>query len=589
MVVDARDPDDIDEAPLGLVADAYLAEGGAAAQSARVVAEEWAMSLKVKPTAVESERLILATIMRDNRQLDAAIDEGLVAEEYAHAPHAIIFRAMFSLRKSGAVIDEVTVRAWLDAHSQLTTAGRDLGVVSDAARSVHVVNAATHVRMVREKAALRFVTEQCTNIVSAVAMQKHDPGDIILSAESDLARLRTRLLPKSTDPVALAIANAKQEIASLHGPRRERTRLLGKKASDLMARPRMGVDWLVRGVLARKAVTTIAAMSKGTKTWVGTELMIALSTATPLFGQFPVPEAGASLAIYVEDGESNLQSRMQSLARGRRMDPKEATALISYEERVTIDILDDDDFALIVASARAIPNLKLLYLDPLRDIHEGEENSSDDMSRVMHRLQVLRNILGCNVIAPHHMGRPSKEKAGQRLSDRMRGSTAIHGALDGGIYIETKNDVRAPESRRWETLVDVDLRDGSPTVGMFSLSLDVKLVDGSADIAGWAFYDDADYFTSKKSGVAKDKPLDEQEVLRRRLVDSLRLAYRNAQAKGTDASCGADSLALFCKSSNATVKRRLEELVKANVIGRAGRGWVYIPQNDEPDEEDDDT
>jgi 5S rRNA maturation endonuclease (ribonuclease M5) len=346
------------------------------------------------------------------------------------------------------------------------------------------------------------------------------------------------------------IANAKRDIQAQTGPTKRWKRLINKNAADLAKRPRAAVDWLVQGLLTRNSVGIIGAESKGAKTWVGAEIMIGVATGTPIFGVFEVPRRGWSLALFIEDGENNLHSRLSSLVQGRRMKPEDALSRIVYESRMSIDLMSDDDLAGIIASARAMPEMPtIIYIDPFRDAHTGKENDSDDMSKVMHRLRMLRNITGATIIVPHHMGRPSKDRAGQRLAHRLRGSTAIHGAVDCGIYMELKDSTRSKTNATWSNLVDVELRDGAGA-GMFGLQLDVQIERGAAATAGWAHYEDP-----RAMGAGEDDTSTAAKVLRALEANGGPMSTEEVAAAAGVARKTAGTHLLAAEAKNAVVRR----------------------------------
>lgn len=70
----------------------------------------------------------------------------------------------------------------------------------------------------------------------------------------------------------------------------------------------------------------------------------------------------------------------------------------------------------------------ILFIEPLRKLHRGEENSATEMETVLDQLTALAAEFQCGVLVSHH-----ERKGGQDDDDLMstaRGSTAIEGAVD---------------------------------------------------------------------------------------------------------------------------------------------------------------
>jgi hypothetical protein len=139
-------------------------------------------------------------------------------------------------------------------------------------------------------------------------------------------------------------------------------------------------------------------------------------------------------------------------------------------------------------------------VDPLRDlIGDADENSASEMSAVMHGLRAFRNVTGATVLAVHHAGKSSKDSNGRRGGQKLRGSSAIHGALDCGLYLQ---DTRGNMRTNWKNKAEVEIK-GAKGAGIFGLELDVvDDSEGAAISAGWHHYKD----------LAAMEPTDEREA-----------------------------------------------------------------------------
>jgi hypothetical protein len=247
-------------------------------------------------------------------------------------------------------------------------------------------------------------------------------------------------------------------------------RIRFEPASNLLSRDLPETPWLIRGLLIEKAVEAVAAEPKSTKSWMGLEMGVAVSTGTLAFGEFQVRHRGTVAVFLAEDDERSVRNRLRALAAGRDIDPKNALSNVHVRCRGRMDLRDDADLCTLIAECRGLPQpLRLLVLDPLRDPHGADEDRSGEMSEVMGRLRALRDLLGCSVLFVHHSAKASKESSGRREGQRMRGSSVIHGAVDGGIYV-TLMDAQ-PDS--WTTKVFAELK-SARGAGTFGLKLDVQ-------------------------------------------------------------------------------------------------------------------
>lgn len=242
-------------------------------------------------------------------------------------------------------------------------------------------------------------------------------------------------------------------------------------------------DWLIRGLLLADGVPVVAGEPKSDKTWCALEMAMAVATGTKAFREFEVPKARPAALLLAEDSERSLRNRMRALASARGMSLGDAMDSISFVCRARVNLLDDADLALVIASLRSLPAPPgLLITDPLRDVHTGKENESEDMRDVMHRFRCIRDLCGCTVIFVHHSNKRTSDNASSRAGQRMRGSSAIHGGVDGGFYL---SDLDTDKRTYWSNTVEVELK-AAQGAGDFTLVLNVQDDEnGEAVAAEW--------------------------------------------------------------------------------------------------------
>lgn len=263
-----------------------------------------------------------------------------------------------------------------------------------------------------------------------------------------------------------------------------------ESAVDLFTQDLPRPLWLVRQLLPEAGLCAIAGEPKTAKTWSALELALSVATATPAFGEFECSEAHHVALFLAEDSPRSVRNRLRALAKARGIDPVTAARRIALKCRGSVDLSTDDGAARIIVACRAIGQpLGLLILDPLRDLHSAEENDSTEMAGVMHRLRAIRDALGCAVAFIHHMGKQGKDNSGRRPGQRLRGSSAIHGALDAGLYL---SDLETDFCSWWTSKAHVEIKAGAGA-GFFGLRLDVEDdADGEAVLARWAIQRDGD-------------------------------------------------------------------------------------------------
>ena len=339
-------------------------------------------------------------------------------------------------------------------------------------------------------------------------------------------------------------------------------------ATTLLNREFPPVPWLIRGLLIEGAVSVVAGEPKSTKTWAALEMAMAIATATPSFGRFPIGNPRQVAIFLVEDDGRAVRNRLRSLAKAREMEPAEALKRIAVKCRGRLNLEQDDDLAWIIASARALPEMPtLLTLDPLRDLHDSVEDKSDSMAPVMRRLRLLRDVLGCAITFVHHAVKLTENSNARRPGQRMRGSGAIHAAVDGGLYLSSLQ-THSPSS--WTTRADVELK-SARGAEQFSLRLDVTDNEEGEAVESW--------WTAATNEETHKQ--DDMDGIKNEVLQVLKKEWSRAAEAGNRPSPFVESrLAKQLEKANWRVSDALKELANDGLAervlkGKKAMGWRY--------------
>lgn len=216
-------------------------------------------------------------------------------------------------------------------------------------------------------------------------------------------------------------------------------------------------DWLIEGLWTRQGVGVIGGHPKLGKTWVALEIALAIASGQPCLGRFPVLDRGHVLVYCVEDGKQRVRDRVEGLCAARGVD----------FNRLAVGWIDSNDLAL----DRSTDQLRLLatveknrakaiVLDPLVRLHLGDENSSQDVSRLLRYLRTIQQRHGTAVILVHHTRKAAAAEHGQAL----RGSGDVHAWGDSNLYLNKSKDhwLLSAEHRSQPPTADLHLRLAGP-------------------------------------------------------------------------------------------------------------------------------
>ena len=297
--------------------------------------------------------------------------------------------------------------------------------------------------------------------------------------------LRSESSSAEVDPLEL-IRAAMEEIKAWRaggGGQESGPRLWFESAANLLDRTFPPTNWLVRGVIPGDGMGAVAGEPKSTKTWAAIELALAVATNTPAFGEFETGPARPVVLFLTEDSLRGSRNRLRALVSARKGDARRLLRNVHIECRASANLGDDITLAQLIASVRALPGPPpaLLVLDPLRELHTGNEDSSQEMADIMGRLRALRDILGVSVLFVHHSAKTSADVSKRRRGQKMRGSGAIHGAVDFGFYL---GDVDT-DGTHTSTSAECEIK-AARGAGVFRLDLTVEDdTNGEAIKATW--------------------------------------------------------------------------------------------------------
>ncbi|MFA5168265.1 MAG: bifunctional DNA primase/polymerase [Candidatus Omnitrophota bacterium] len=195
-------------------------------------------------------------------------------------------------------------------------------------------------------------------------------------------------------------------------------------------------EYLIDQLLIKNTVGYVSAQPGSLKTWLTLELAVAVASGTRALGRFETKK-GCVLAFNAEDNpETITKSRVEALAKSRGLKTRDLNLKL-------IDVnslqLDDPDIQKKMKETLRIQRPDLLILDPLRQVHQLNEDKSSDMAPLLEYLRSLQKEFGCTVMLVCHDRKPGK-RDGDNHASMTRGSNVIQGWRDWTFHLEKKAD-----------------------------------------------------------------------------------------------------------------------------------------------------
>ena len=222
--------------------------------------------------------------------------------------------------------------------------------------------------------------------------------------------------------------------SALSAPNRGNFHLLDRNA--IMAiQP---IQWRVKGLFPTTGIAAIFGPSGSGKSFLAKDLAVRIALGQDWFGH----RTDACPVTYVMlEGEAGLRNRVAAWeAHNSATIPDNFKALAQPFQLSEPEQVEE--------LGALLPSGGVVIIDTLNRSAPGlDENSSQDMGRILAGMKSLQEITGGLVLVVHHTGKDA--------SKGMRGHSSLHAALDGAIEVE-----RSANSRFWSAAKVKDGEDG---------------------------------------------------------------------------------------------------------------------------------
>jgi len=190
---------------------------------------------------------------------------------------------------------------------------------------------------------------------------------------------------------------------------------------DLTQREPM--SWLIKGVLPKAQMGILFGASGAGKTFVALDIAFAIARGKDWRGRRT--KEGLVVTIAAEGG-SGIGKRGEAYAQHHDFDLRGARNM----QVITAapNFLDADDISEVIAEIKNIGTPQVIVIDTLAQVSPGaNENTSDDMGRVLANIRLLHEATGAMILIVHH--------AGKDLSKGSRGWSGLKAAADVQIEV----------------------------------------------------------------------------------------------------------------------------------------------------------
>lgn len=218
------------------------------------------------------------------------------------------------------------------------------------------------------------------------------------------------------------------------------------KAKHLLASEPKPQRFVIEGLIPEPIAAAIVAPGGTGKSFLLMQMAASITTGVPFMGM-EIREPGAVLMLGAEDDLDEMQRRLHSIVKeyawqgcpldlaklGERFYP---VSLVGKDNLLTINDGKDRNEARIqqiIAMARAIPDLRLIIIDPAARFRSGPENDNEGGTRFVEVLEEIRTAAGVTVLCAHHA---RKGGTGDH-ADEIRGGSGFVDAIRFAALLST--------------------------------------------------------------------------------------------------------------------------------------------------------
>lgn len=181
--------------------------------------------------------------------------------------------------------------------------------------------------------------------------------------------------------------------------------------------------WIIKNVLPRAELVVLYGESGAGKSFTALDLLAAIARGVPWRGHHVTP--GLAGGYIAAEGAAGFRNRLQAYAQHHEVD---LAALPLAIMAGAPNFMEAKDVIDLGHAMRAYGRLDILVVDTLARVTPGaNENSGEDMGRVIAHCDTLHRVTGATILLIHHSGKDASRGA--------RGWSGIKGAVDAELEV----------------------------------------------------------------------------------------------------------------------------------------------------------
>ncbi len=212
------------------------------------------------------------------------------------------------------------------------------------------------------------------------------------------------------------------------------------------------LDFVFHGFL-KGSVGSLVAPGAAGKSWVATEIAVAVAGGADLLGLQP-PQTGRVLMVAAEDPSQIIQQRIHTLGKHINAEQRlEVVRNLTIAPTLAMGVnVRSSSWVDLISKDGA--DCRLIVIDTLSRVHDGDENNRTDASLVMRNLELIASNSKAAVLFLHHAAKAVALSGQADSQQASRGSSVWVDEARWVAYLKTMDEKEAkklgvaPDSRR---------------------------------------------------------------------------------------------------------------------------------------------
>ncbi len=390
---------------------------------------------KVMPHSLEAEQAVLCSMFLSKYALNNA-SENLVMEDFYFDKNAKIFKVMTDLHEKNVAIDVTTVTNELNTKEWLVQAG-GVEYLSEIVTSLATAaNVDEYINIVHEKALLRKLINESTNIITDAYNAKDEVNDLLDSAEKKILNVVKNRRSSEFKKIQEVLFKTQSDLE-----------FLSKNKGDItgLATNFSDYDRLTKGLHPNELIILAARPGVGKTAFALNLATNVAMNSNSTVAIFTLEMAAEQLAMRMISSIGKIEMNKLKSGNLAHEDLKRFNEAISRlaETKIYIDDTAGITIGEIRSKCRRLASspdgLSLVIIDYLTLIQGSSRysgNRQQEVSEISRSIRALAKEMECPVIALSQLSRAPEQRADHRpmLSD-LRESGSIEQDADLVMFL----------------------------------------------------------------------------------------------------------------------------------------------------------